>query len=261
MRFAKRDGVRLCYDERGAGTPTLVFVHGWCCDHSHFAPQARHFANRHRVVSIDQRGFGASDKPEQDYTIEGFADDLQWLCERLEVEHPVLVGHSLGGAVALGAAARHPQLARALALCDPAIFLPEEAGDLHRILLEGLATAGFRQAAAEFIERYLFIESDDATRKACIIEQMLATPRHVMISAFEQLRNFDETAAAQACRLPILHIDADPPFENAERMREHCPQLVAERTPGVGHFHQLEAPERVNEILERFLRSLDDTGA
>ena len=90
---------------------------------------------------------------------------------------------------------------------------------------------------------------------------MLATPRHVMISAFEQLRIFDETAAAQACRLPILHIDADPPFESAERMREHCPQLVAERTPGVGHFHQLEAPKSVNEILERFLRSLDDTGA
>jgi pimeloyl-ACP methyl ester carboxylesterase len=256
VKCAEREGVRLCYDERDGGAPPLVFVHGWCCDHRHFGPQLEHFAGRHRVVALDQRGFGCSDKPEQAYTIDGFADDLQWLCQRLEIERPVLVGHSLGGAVILAAAARHPQLPRALALCDPAIFLPQAADAAQRKLLEGLATDGFRQAATRFIDRFLFIESDDPARKTRIIEQMLATPRHVMRSAFENLRCFDETAAAQACRIPVLHIDADPAFGGAERLREHCSQLVSERTPGVGHFHQLEAPERVNEILDRFITNL-----
>ena len=174
MKCAERDGVRLCYDERGGGAPPLVFVHGWCCDHSHFAPQVEHFAGQHRTLALDQRGFGCSDKPEQAYTIDGFADDLQWLCQQLGIERPVLVGHSLGGAVVLAAAAQHPQLARALVLCDPAIFLPEGADDVLRDLLKGLATAAFQRVAADFIERFLFIESDDPARKASIVEGMLA---------------------------------------------------------------------------------------
>ena len=92
---------------------------------------------------------------------------------------------------------------------------------------------------------------------------MLTTPRHVMISAFESLRCFDEAAAARACGLsglPVLHIDADPSLGGADRLREHCSQVVAERTPGVGHFHQLEAPDRVNQILERFVTDLDGSG-
>ena len=252
--------MRLCYDERGVGAPALVFVHGWCCDHSYFAPQVEHFAGRHHVVALDQRGFGCSDKPEQAYTIDGFADDLQWLCQRLEIERPVLVGHSLGGAVVLAAAARHPQLARALAFCDPAILIPEGAEEIHRELLEGLATPEFQQVARDFIERFLFLESDDAARKASIVEGMLATPRHVMVSSFENLRSFDDTAAARACRLPVLLIEAEPPLADVDRLRDHCPKLVVENTPGVGHFHQLEAPERVNAILERFIASLDASG-
>ena len=84
-----------------------------------------------------------------------------------------------------------------------------------------------------------------------------------MISAFESLRAFDEAAAVRACGLsglPVLHIEAEPPRVDVDRLRDHCPQLVVESTPGVGHFHQLEAPERVNAILERFIASLDGSG-
>jgi len=76
MKALARGDVRLCYEESGTGSAPIVFVHGWCCDHSYFAPQFGYFAARHRVVSVDQRGHGESDKPVQDYTIEGFADDL-----------------------------------------------------------------------------------------------------------------------------------------------------------------------------------------
>ena len=77
------------------------------------------------------------------------------------------------------------------------------------------------------------------------------------LGPFQSFLNLSNAAAAaRACRIPILHIDADPPFGGAERLREYCSQLVAERTPGAGHFHQLEAPERVNEILDRFIANL-----
>jgi pimeloyl-ACP methyl ester carboxylesterase len=61
-----RDGVALAYETRGQGDPPILLVHGWTCDHTYFAPQAEHFSRNHRVISVDLRGHGESDKPEQD---------------------------------------------------------------------------------------------------------------------------------------------------------------------------------------------------
>src|SRR5215510_5628760 len=56
-------GVRLAYDAAGAGDPPMIFVHGWACDRSYFAPQFRHFAARHAVAAVDLRGHGDSSRP------------------------------------------------------------------------------------------------------------------------------------------------------------------------------------------------------
>src|SRR3712207_692755 len=107
MRSLRRDRVTLFYKEKGAGKPPILLVHGWCCDHSYFAPQFGHFANRgHRVVAVDLRGHGRNDKPRQRYAMQAFADDLAWICDRVELEKPVVVGHSMGGIVAFDLAAR-----------------------------------------------------------------------------------------------------------------------------------------------------------
>ena len=111
MRTATRDGTKLAYLDTGVGDPPFVFVHGWSCNHSHFALQVEHFAIDHRVVAVDLRGHGASDAPDQRYTVSAFADDVAWLCEAAGVERPVLVGHSMGGQVVLDVAARYPDLA------------------------------------------------------------------------------------------------------------------------------------------------------
>jgi pimeloyl-ACP methyl ester carboxylesterase len=120
MRVVHRDATALAYAESGAGDPPLVFVHGWTCNHTHFAPQFSHFEKDHRVVAVDLRGHGASDAPEQRYTVTAFADDVAWLCEQADVEGPVLVGHSMGGSVVLDVAARYPDLPRAVVMLDAA---------------------------------------------------------------------------------------------------------------------------------------------
>ena len=108
MRRLRRDGVALFYEEAGFGEPPMLLVHGLACDHTHFTPQLEHFSGDHRVVAVDLRGHGQSDAPRQEYTIEGFADDLAWVCARLGLENPIVVGHSLGG----GSASRSPPLTR-----------------------------------------------------------------------------------------------------------------------------------------------------
>jgi pimeloyl-ACP methyl ester carboxylesterase len=248
-----RDGVRIAFEEAGTSDEPIVFVHGWCCDHRYFAPQFAHFSERHRVVALDQRGFGASDKPQQKYTIEGFADDVAWLCRELGLARPAIVGHSMGGAIALAVAARHPELPRAIALCDPAVIFPAFIRDTLGDFVRALASPQYLEVAKAFMAERLFIPADDATRKARIVAEMSATPQHVMHSAFDGLASFDSEAAARACRAPVLLIDADAGLPDRARFKELCPQLVCAQTAGAGHFHQLEVPAQVNAMLERFL--------
>ena len=61
--FLSGEGIRLAYDTAGAGDPPIVFVHGWSCDRSYFAPQIEHFAAGHAVAAVDLRGHGDSSLP------------------------------------------------------------------------------------------------------------------------------------------------------------------------------------------------------
>src|SRR4030095_4948302 len=123
MPTITRDGIKLAYEERGSGSPAFVFVHGWTCDRSFFAPQAEHFARRHRVVSVDLRGHGESDKPQGPYPIAAYADDIAYVIEQLGLGKAVAVGHSMGGITVLQLAATHPDRVAAIVMVDPAPFV------------------------------------------------------------------------------------------------------------------------------------------
>ena len=127
MAMIVRDDIKLAFEDRGAGKPALVFVHGWTCDRSFFAPQAEHFARRHRVVSVDLRGHGESDKPHGAYPVPAYADDIAYIIEHLGLGKAVAVGHSLGGIAVLQLAVAHPGCTAAIVMVDPApfVFSPE----------------------------------------------------------------------------------------------------------------------------------------
>jgi len=248
-----RNGVKLAYEESGSG-PAIVLVHGWCGDHSYMAPQAEHFRPAHRVVTVDLRGHGASDKPEQEYTIRGFADDVAWLCGEIGVTRPVIIGHSMGGATALALAAWHPELPAAIVMLDAPVLLPPElVSTLRPQLVAAFRSPGYREAARGFVGAQMFRPGDDPQRKERILDGMSVAPQHVLASAIEAIWGFDSAAALQACKVPALWIGADPLLADVRRMRELCPTLLTAQTAGAGHFHQLEVPDQVNAMIERFV--------
>ena len=251
MQTLNRDGVNLAYEEAGHGAPPLLLVHGFCGNHTHLRPQFDYFRGRHRVVAVDRRGHGESDKPEQAYTIAGFADDLAWLCHELGLYKPVVVVHSMG-AIGLDLAARYPDLPAALVLLDNPFSPPPEVQAGFQQLLAGLASPAYQDVLRQTADSLIFLPTDDQQRKACIVEAMVALPQQVIVSTWENFLAHDTEAAAAACRVPVLHIGSVFPA-NLVRWRELCPPLVTGQTVGAGHFTQLDAAEQVNAMIDRFL--------
>jgi pimeloyl-ACP methyl ester carboxylesterase len=262
-----RDGVLLAHVEAGpqiAVDPPLLLIHGWIGDHRAMLPQILHFAKTRRVVAIHLRGHGDSDSPVQDYTIAGFADDIAWQCEQLGLNKPVVVGHSLGGAIALELAGRHPDLPSGVVIIDSILFPPPSFMEFAQQTVEAVSGPDYLAVArAQAVEIYLdHVDIDDPDRKQRLLGQIFEAhakaPQHVAVSTFRNLlTGYDSWSAAKACKAPVLYVDAGVPMVEAgrdlERFRTACPQLVVARTFGAGHFAPLEVPDQVNAMIERFI--------
>src|SRR5262249_34271457 len=118
------DGTAVFVHRSGAG-PTLVLVHGFLMSHWYFRAIIDQLAREYDVVALDLPGAGESDRPAPavfDYGIQALAATLIRLLDRLEIAHAALLGHSLGGGVAIAAAARAPQRFWALIPVDAAAY-------------------------------------------------------------------------------------------------------------------------------------------
>ncbi|MDI7863009.1 alpha/beta hydrolase [Rhizobiaceae bacterium n13] len=256
MTILRRDDVSL-YSDITAGTdPAIVLVHGWCCDHSYCVAQVDHFSGQgRRVVAVDLRGHGRSDKPQQTYSMQVFADDVAWTCGELGLVKPIVVGHSMGGIVAFELAARYPDLPGAIVMLDAAVARPAASRAAVPALIEMLGGANFADILRDFVDRSLFISTDDPARKARIVDAMASTPQHVAVAAMQGLQDYDPEPARGRVSVPSLYIAADEPQPRSDMalLRALVPHLQYGQTVGSGHFCQMEVPEQVNAMIDRFL--------
>jgi pimeloyl-ACP methyl ester carboxylesterase len=253
LKKLTHDGVALAYNDAGTGNPPIVLVHCWVCDHTFFAPQFEHFRRMQRVITVDLRGHGESDKPQQAYTVAGFAEDIVWLCRQLGVEKPVIIGHSMGGNVALDLAVSYPAFAAAIVMIDSCIVPRPGLVENLKEAAEALRGPEYRETSRQIIDS-VCLPTDDEQRKNRIKNIISSAPQHVMSSAFDQhILLWDGADAAARCKVPALYIGAAEPLSDANRFRALCPQLMVGQTVGAGHFNNQEVPDQVNAMIERFL--------
>jgi pimeloyl-ACP methyl ester carboxylesterase len=262
-----RDGVKLAHYETGTASldsPPLVFINGWTGDHGIFSPQISYFAETHHVVAVNLRGHGASDRPKQEYTIEGFADDIAWQCRQLGLKKPVLIGHSMGGIVGMELSGRHQDLPAGLVMIDSIVMPPPALREDERLkqFIAGIAGPNYlefsRASAWNSVGNF-----DDPSRMQAIFERYVLpscakTPQHVAYSALKNwFFDHNPVPAAKRCTVPIAYIAADVPVtkeaSDLDRLQELCPQVVIAQTLLAGHFSTVEVSDQVNAMLDRFL--------
>jgi len=252
MPYAELEGLRLYYERDGSSGPELLFVHGWCCDCTAFQPQFDHFLQTSSVTALDLRGCGRSDRPAGGYTIPDFADDLSQFCAQVGIDKPVVVGHSLGGMIGVELAARHPSVPGALVLVDPGPIDPLPA----TVQFFSDFAAQLTGPGGEDVRR-LYVQdmgARDEQLAGWIVDVMCAAPLAI---AAEVIRGINEWKGAEAlalCTVPTLLLRAElQENTDALRLRAIKPDLEVGITVGAGHFQQLEVPEQVNAMIERFL--------
>jgi pimeloyl-ACP methyl ester carboxylesterase len=139
-------------------------------------------------------------------------------------------------------------------MVDPAPFIwPEALRPAFENLFTAINSDDGAQARAGLVEA-MFMATDDPARKAQIAAAMAAAPQEVAGPAIGGLLDFDGPAALAAVQCPIASIGSDGPVNDAREMKRINARVLVGQTLGAGHFNQLEVPDQVNAMIERFLR-------
>lgn len=257
MAVASRPGVRLHYIEDGAGDPPVVFIHGWCCDHTFFQRQVEHFKAAHRVLALDLRGCGQSDKPDHGFELPTLTDDVAALCREAGIADAVIAGHSLGGMIAVELAARYPSLARAVVAVDPGpLAMTAESRATFQALIAALGGSDSTRARRDYVDQ-MFLPQEDPERRTWITETMCGAPLPIAIAVLRGILDWNGVGALRLMTAPTLVLLCEPGGSNdPARLRRFKGDLQFGITVGAGHFIQLEIPDQVNLMIERFLKTL-----
>ena len=120
--YADYNGHKVHYQIEASGSKTIIFIHGWSCDREFWKYQIPAFTGDYRVILIDLPGHGKSDAPDIDYTLDAFADAVKAVLDDSGTAKAVVVGHSMGFAVAWQFAIKYPANTAGVCSVDGAFF-------------------------------------------------------------------------------------------------------------------------------------------
>jgi proline iminopeptidase len=276
-------GLRLFFDVEGAGLaadgpitrakPALLLLHGGpgVADHTSFKPWFGRFADTHQVIYLDHRGQGRSDQRDDPahWDIDTWAEDVVRFCAALEIEHPVLLGNSFGGMVAMAAAGRHPDLASKVILSST--FARVDVNAIAEAM-ERLGGRTARETAIRFWSGDLTPDVGAAYLQTCN-PLLLRHPREApggldtttwnldLLAHFVsgEWRTMDLRADLSKIECPVLVLAGeDDPACTPSAHDEIVAALPPGRTqyhllPDCGHGTFRDQPERTETLLREFL--------
>lgn len=247
------DGVPIHYLAGGQGARALVFVHGWLGNAEWWRPLMARFAPEYRVVALDLAGHGRSGHGREDWTVERFAEDVAAVVRALELEHVVLLGHSMSGTITVQAAR---VLGPRVELLVPIDTLNDVEWDLPPEVWAqffGGLRADFPSAVEGFFRGMLFAPSSPPEVVARVLAEARAADPRRAVPMLERARDFDLKAALRALDLPIHALQSDRNPTKLDTNQKYAPRFEAEVLPGVGHWPMLEAPQAFGDLLARIL--------
>ncbi|WP_228796199.1 alpha/beta fold hydrolase [Nocardia nova] len=239
MPYLTVDDVQLYYEDQGTGQP-LLFLHGWGTSGRVWGAQQAALVTEFRVVTVDWRGCGRSDRPVAGNNLTGVIADLVELIRQLGLHRPIVVGSSVGATFATELALAHPDLLGGVVAVDGPAYWPGQGMPLAEIIGE------MRDHRAEFVARWVPNWYAPGTSPALVdwtARQILDSGVYID-ELFHLFATYDPRPRLPHLRTPIhyLHgeLDAEIPVAVARTCAALTPGARVGVIDGAGHMPQQE---------------------
>ena len=251
MEKIKINDIELAYTRRGQGTP-LVLLHGYPLDHHLWDDVAPLLEDAFDLILPDLRGFGESTIFDSPFTMDDYASDIAGLLDQLEIQKAAIVGHSMGGYVALAFAKLYPERVSGLGLVSSQVLAdPPDRKE------------GRYKSAADVSDKGIGGVVETMTPKFTSDERLQAFARETMerqqpaafIGALKAMaERMDSTPLLSSLKFPvvIIHGEADAliPIDRAREVKNAVPHAHLVEVNGAGHMPMMEAKEETAKALK-----------
>jgi pimeloyl-ACP methyl ester carboxylesterase len=252
------DGVHVQYRIYGTGEPALVFIHCWSCDSNYWREQIQQFKQKYTLVTVDLAGHGGTDGNRTDWTMERYGQDVATALAAVPNQQIILVGHSMGGNVAIEAA--RLLKGRVIGIIGVDTFksigtpLPTKA-QIDAIVKP--FEADFIGTTRSLVSEHFFAANADLQFKQKIAYDMSLSPPRVAVPTLRAIMEYDFAEPLKEITVPIVAINSDlgEPV-NEVRIRKLLPKFRQVVLAGDGHFLMMEDPGRFNPALEQEVQKL-----
>lgn len=263
MAWFDHEGCSLHYEEYGHGTP-LILIHGLGSSSQDWELQVPVLARHYRLIVVDVRGHGRSDKPRERYSIEGFTYDLIALIEHLDLPPAHVVGLSMGGMIAFQLAVDEPGRVKSLCIVNSAPQVKVRSAreywwwakrwTLARVL--SLATVG------KALGDRLFPKPAQADLRRKMAERWAKNDKRAYLASFDAIVGWGVQERLSRITCPTLVISADHDYTPVAQKENYVKLLPDARLVVIEdsrHATPLDQPEVFNTTLLDFLETVETT--
>jgi pimeloyl-ACP methyl ester carboxylesterase len=262
MPYLDLPDTRLFFTERGSG-PAMLLIHGYTCDSADWSWSLPLLAEHYRVISYDRRGEGRS-APASDYSMASQVGDVLSMIDALGGEPPIVVGHSLGGAIASSLAVEHPGAAHAVVVLDPPYAAEPEVAAASDSLKPALSGEGSREAVKQLWRAICYTPATPEWLKVLVERRVDALTSESLygnfVSMWDHVDGIARRPQADAYLArrsgPVLAIHSSREFRDYERSTFSDSRSRAIDWPGTGHWVQVERPREFASVLHNWVSAL-----
>ena len=266
FRTSEINGLTIAYREEGQGDRHLLFVHGWVSSSRMWIEAMRALSDEYHCWAIDLVGFGDSEKSVNGrYTVDNWADQVAGFAAQLEISTPVVVGHSMGGAIALQLAISQPDIAAGIVLINP-VVRGQIYGPVNKLAKTRLGSTFGRIGAwmwpvmvSPTLANPFGIRSRRSPHFERIREDWARVRGDTAMETMRTVVTHDPSAALPSIATPTLIVlgDRDPTAPNSEgrfvaETVQHSELVVLKS----GHLPTDDAPAETHSALRKFAQQL-----
>ena len=263
MAYFEHEGCTLHYEEYGHGAPVLL-VHGLGSSTLDWEMQVPALAAHYRVIVMDMRGHGRSDKPRQRYSIAGFSADLQALIEHLNLDRVHLVGLSMGGMIGFQLAVDQPQVFKSLCVVNsaPEVKVRKPGDYLQWARRWSLTRLLGPKRIGKALSVMLFPKPEQEELRRKMTERWATNDKRAYLASFDAIVGWGVQERLARITCPTLIVSADHDYTPVA-MKESYVKLISDARLVViadsRHATPLDQPQVFNQTLLEFLNAVETT--